>query len=181
MRRNKPEYSPVLLNGEPVEIVTTFRYLGIVLSNDMTWTEHVLHVTKKAHNRLFFLRNLKQAGVDSSILVLFYKSVVLSVMVYNISVFFNASQVLNQNRLKKVCWIAIKIINPKSPLDSLDLLYINRLVQKDKSICEDISHPLNHKFNLLPSGRRLRSASTRSTRYNKTFVPSAISAMNLSK
>ena len=55
MRRNKPEHSPVLLNGEPVEIVTTFRNLGIVLSYDMAWTEHVLHVTKKAHKLHFIL------------------------------------------------------------------------------------------------------------------------------
>ena len=50
---------------------------------------------------------------------------------------------------------------------------------KGKQIYNDQSHPLNQKFNALPSGRRLRSASTKSVKYNKTFVPSAIITMNM--
>ena len=59
-------------------------------------------------------------------------------------------------------------------LDTFFSIYKKRILAKGKQIYNDQSHPLNQKFNALPSGRRLRSASTKSAKYNKTFVPSAV-------
>ena len=179
VQRNKPEYTPVQVNNESVTQVKTFKYLGVLLSDDMTWSDHVGTITSKANKRLFFLRKLNQAGVDKSIMEMFYNRVVMSVMTYCVSLFYNALNSLDKKKLERICSIAQKIIGPNSSLDTIFSIYNKQILAKGKQIYNDQSHPLNQKFNALPFGRRLRSASTKSVKYNKTFVPSAIITMNM--
>ena len=167
------------MNNESVTQVKTFKYLGVLLSDDMTWRVHVGSITSKANKRLFFLRKLNQAGVDKSIMEMFYNSVVMSVMTYCVSLFYNALNSLDKKKLERICSIAQKIIGHNSSLDTIFSIYNKQILAEGKQIYNYQSHPLNQKFNALPSGRRLRSASTKSVKYNKTFVPSAIITMNM--
>ena len=57
--------------------------------DDLTWNDHVLEITKKASKRLYFLTQLKRAGVPKQDLALFYVSCVRSVIDYAAPVFFN--------------------------------------------------------------------------------------------
>ena len=41
VQRNKPEYTPVQVNNESVSQVKTFKYPGVLLSDDMIWSDHV--------------------------------------------------------------------------------------------------------------------------------------------
>ena len=77
LRKSKHYCIPVTVNNENVEQVKTFKYLGIILSSDITWHDNVAAVTNKAHKRLFFMRKLKQANVDVTILRMFYKGCVV--------------------------------------------------------------------------------------------------------
>ena len=92
LRKSEHNLIPVNVNNENVEQEKTFKYLGVILSSDMSWHDNVAVavVTNKAHKRLFFMRKLKQANVDVTILEMFYNSVVLSVMTYCISLFYGA-------------------------------------------------------------------------------------------
>ena len=47
------------INGEKIEQVQSSKLLGVTISNDLTWGEHVKNITAKATQRLFFLRILK--------------------------------------------------------------------------------------------------------------------------
>ena len=38
-RRKKPNYKPVMVNGEAVEQVDKYRYLGLVIDNKLAWHE----------------------------------------------------------------------------------------------------------------------------------------------
>ena len=42
-----------------LDSVRSFKYLGVVLSSNFTWTEHVEHVTSKVNQRLGLLRRIK--------------------------------------------------------------------------------------------------------------------------
>jgi len=53
----------MLLNDTVVDRVSTFKLLGVHVSNDLKWTEHVRAVTSKASSRLHFLKQLKRAGL----------------------------------------------------------------------------------------------------------------------
>ena len=105
VQRNKPEYTPVQVNNESVTQVKTFKYLGVLLSDDMTWSDHVGSITSEANKRLFFLRKLNQAGVDKSIMEMFYNSVVMSVMTYCVSPFYNALNSLDKKKLERICYV----------------------------------------------------------------------------
>ncbi|KAI3374814.1 hypothetical protein L3Q82_021038 [Scortum barcoo] len=44
-----------------VERVNSFRFLGVHISEDLTWTHHTDFITKSARQRLFFLCRLRKA------------------------------------------------------------------------------------------------------------------------
>lgn len=49
------------INGERVKVVQSFKYLGVHISQDVTWTANTLKMVKKGHLRPYFLRLLKKA------------------------------------------------------------------------------------------------------------------------
>ena len=52
----------LLLNDAVVDRVSTFKLLGVYVSNDLKWTEHFRTVTTKVSSRLHFLKQLKRTG-----------------------------------------------------------------------------------------------------------------------
>ena len=64
-RRQEEEHAPLYINGSEVEKVSCFKFLGVNISNDLTWSVHTDKVVKAARKRLFFLRRLKKFGMDS--------------------------------------------------------------------------------------------------------------------
>ncbi len=60
-----------------------------------------------------------------------------------------------------------------SELPSLQDIYTRRCTRKAKSIIKDSSHPSHRLLSLLPSGRRLRSIRSRTSRLRDSFFPQA--------
>ncbi len=67
-RRQSREHTPITIDKTPVEQVNTFKFLGVHITEDLTWSAHTDAVLKKAHQRLFFLRRLRKFGTSPSIL-----------------------------------------------------------------------------------------------------------------
>ena len=63
---------PININGSVVEQVSSFKFLGPFISDDLTWSMNSMEILKKAKQRLYFLRKLKSYGVNQFILVNFY-------------------------------------------------------------------------------------------------------------
>ena len=61
-------------NGQKVEVVHSFKYLGTVVDQKLTSTQHVDSVFKKAQQRLFLLRKLIHFGVSQGTLEMVYMS-----------------------------------------------------------------------------------------------------------
>ncbi len=40
-KRQQRPYSPLMISGTPVESVSSFKYLGVNISEDPTWTTHI--------------------------------------------------------------------------------------------------------------------------------------------
>ncbi|KAI3373891.1 hypothetical protein L3Q82_022460, partial [Scortum barcoo] len=53
-------HDPIHINGMAVERVSSFKFLGIHISENLSWTANTSSLIKKAHQRLFFLRTLKK-------------------------------------------------------------------------------------------------------------------------
>ena len=73
---------PMFLNGAAIVRVSSFKLLGVTLSNDLSWNDHCDEMLKKACKRLYALRSLKAAGLNQKGLVLVYCSLVRSVVEY---------------------------------------------------------------------------------------------------
>ncbi|KAI3366908.1 hypothetical protein L3Q82_009552, partial [Scortum barcoo] len=67
-RRGRHLPSPLYIGGTAVEVVSSFRYLGVHISDDLTWSKNTSCLIRKAHQRLYFLRRLRRAGLGSSVL-----------------------------------------------------------------------------------------------------------------
>ena len=59
----------IYVSGLPVERVSSFKLLGLLISDDLSWNCHVDYVIQKAISRLYALRLLKKAGLSHSDLV----------------------------------------------------------------------------------------------------------------
>lgn len=58
-KQNKPYHPPVLLDQTPINETTSHKHLGVFLSNDCTWHDHLEYIKSKAWNRINVMRKLK--------------------------------------------------------------------------------------------------------------------------
>ncbi len=63
-KRQQQPYTPLMISGTPVERVSSFKYLGVYISEDRTWTTHIQTQVKKARQRLYHLRQLRKFRVS---------------------------------------------------------------------------------------------------------------------
>ncbi|KAI4873031.1 hypothetical protein NFI96_008738 [Prochilodus magdalenae] len=81
-RRSRPSQQPISINGVDVEVVRSYRYLGVHLDERLDWSVNTDIVYKKAQSRLYFLRRLGSFRICQKLLLMFYQSVVASVLFY---------------------------------------------------------------------------------------------------
>ena len=167
---------PLYIKDEIVEVVNEYKYLGVTIDNTFTFSTHAQHTFKKAAKRMYFVRQLYKLNVDSKILNLFYSSVVQSILSFAITVWFGNSTGEAKGKIDKVI-NQCKKLGVTNSSDVLSL-FKRALSQRCKVIRSDPDHPLHCKFQMLPSGKRLRSCKSRSARYNRSFIPSCIRIIN---
>ncbi|KAK1801992.1 hypothetical protein P4O66_022223 [Electrophorus voltai] len=66
--KKERHYQPVRINGTTVERVDSFRYLGVHISQDLSWSRHTNSLAKKARQRLYHLRCLRDFRLPSKVL-----------------------------------------------------------------------------------------------------------------
>ncbi len=167
------------IDKTPVERVSSFKFLGVHITEDLTWSAHTDAVLKKAHQRLFFLRQLRKFGTSPRILRSFYTCTVESILTGCITAWFGNSTAGNRRALQRVVRTACHIVGGELP--SLLDIYTRRCTRKARRIIKDSSHPCHRLLSLLPSGRRLRSIRSRTSRLRDSFFPQAIRLMNSQK
>ncbi len=110
-RRQSRVHTPISIDKTPVERVNSFKFLGVHITEGLTWSAHTDAVLKKAHQRLFFLRRLRKFGMSPSILRSFYTCTVESILTGCITAWFGNSTAGNRKALQRVvrtarpyCW-----------------------------------------------------------------------------
>jgi len=53
--RRKSHYLPVVIEGVGIEVVQTYKYLGVHLDHKLDWSAHVKTAYRKGQSRHFFL------------------------------------------------------------------------------------------------------------------------------
>ena len=69
--------------------------MGVHLSDNLTWNEHVFHIVKKGNKRLYAIRALKKCGLTDGQLILVYCSIIRSVLEYASPVWAGLTQYLS--------------------------------------------------------------------------------------
>ncbi|KAI3353870.1 hypothetical protein L3Q82_005077 [Scortum barcoo] len=81
-RRPRPHPEPVIIKGDCVEVVHTYKYLGVQLDDKLDWTANTDALCRKGQSRLYFLRRLASFNICKKLLQIFYQSVVASALLY---------------------------------------------------------------------------------------------------
>ncbi|KAM4555671.1 uncharacterized protein PAE49_014647 [Odontesthes bonariensis] len=175
-RKLPSQHAPLTINGTAVERVSSTRFLGVDISEDLSWSMNTASLAKKAHQCLYFLRKLKRARAPTSILCTFYKGAIESIMTICITVWYGNCTASCRKSLQRIVRAAEKIVGTSFP--SLQDLHNTCLTRKALSIADDLTLPLYGFFSLLPSGRRLRSLRARTSRLRDSFVHQAVRRFN---
>ena len=175
-RRNRTVNSPIVINGELVEQVDSFKYLGVILDEKLSFTKHVTAVQKKSQQRLHVLRKLRAFYVDPLLLLHLYRSIIEPLITYCSICYYPALSVKNHNRLLKISHVSAKIIGLPTPM--LSEIIDHAILKKARAVATESYHPLSTFFHVLPSRRRYRCIKCKTSRYSRSFVPVAIRMLN---
>ncbi len=115
-KRKQRPYTPLMISGTPVERVSSFKYLGVNISEDLTRTAHIQTQVKKARQRLYHLRQLRKFRVSPAILKMFYSGAIESVLTQCISVWYAKGSNQNCRSLQRVVRLAERISGLLFPL-----------------------------------------------------------------
>ncbi len=93
---------PVNIQESEIEIVTSYKYLGVYFNNKLDWSDNTVQVYKKGQNRIHLLRQLRSFGVCQALLKTFYDSVVSSVILYAVTCWGGGLLEKEKNKLNKL-------------------------------------------------------------------------------
>jgi len=173
---NKCKPKSVHIHDEEVGIVNEYKYLGTVFDEKLTWETNTKLICKKSQQRLYFLRKLNSFSVDKTILRIFYKSFIESLLTFSSICWFFNLNVKGRNSLNRFISLSSKIIGEKQI--NMSRLVECRIINMGRKIVDNKDHILNSEFELLLSGRRFRSKICRTNRYRNSFIPTAIRLLN---
>jgi len=139
----------------------SFKLLGVYIESNLCWSTHVNSIVKKATSRLYFLKQLKRAGLSTDQLLHYYTSVILPVLEYCAPVWHYALTKDQSQQLERIQKRAIHIIfNFTRGMPYNSMLYIaniNTLASRRNDLSQkffrDITQPSSCLHRLLPAPR----------------------------
>ena len=79
-RKRRAEHAPIFIDGDAVEQVESFKFIGVHITNELSWSKHTKTVVKRARQCLFPHRRLKRFGIGPQILKKFYSFIIESIL-----------------------------------------------------------------------------------------------------
>ncbi|KAK3527264.1 hypothetical protein QTP86_018628 [Hemibagrus guttatus] len=113
-RKAQSDHSPLNINRSNMEIKST-KFLCVHLAEDLTWSLNTSSITKKAQQRLYFLRRLRKAHRPPLNLTTVYRGTIESILSSCITAWFGNCTASDHKTLQRIVRTAEKIIGV-SPL-----------------------------------------------------------------
>ena len=95
-KRHKPDHPPLLLGNTPIPEATLHTHLGVTLSNNLSWHQHITRIVNKASQRLALLRRLKYK-LSRQTLIRLYSTMIRPILEYGCVLFDNCTENLSQS------------------------------------------------------------------------------------
>ena len=186
-RKTDPSFDPVVINDKSIELVESVKILGLNISNDLKWKIHIFEIARKVSSRLYFLKQLKRAGLEVHELRLFYLTCVRPLTEYACPVFHNSLPTYLSDDLEILQKRALRIIFPHlSYQNAMREADIETLYDRRESLTRDFFNKIiqdsSHKLHtLLPDKnqtnvnlrvkRMFKDSVCKTDRFRKSFLP----------
>lgn len=176
-RKRKPTVCiPMVLNGQPLQIVNSYKYLGIIISSDLRWSTHIQYICNKAKKMLGILYRQFSVNSTETTMVKLYLTQVRPLLEYGVEV-WHPYLSKDIQALENVQKFALRICSNKWQAHYNDLLEYFKLPSLENrrlylSLCTffKITHKTSYfPAPLLPS--HLSSSALRSSNPNDFSVP----------
>lgn len=168
-RRKAPLSFEYRLGSLPLHEETAYKYLGVTLTNTLSWNTHINSICSSAYRKLYFLRHkLKQS--PPAVKLLAYNTLIRPKLEYA-CVVWDPFTKTNINHLENVQRKAVRFIYSKfSPYDSpTELMQANNIpylaLRRKAARLEFLYLLWNHKLAINPSPY-LSSSTSRLTRHH---------------
>ena len=195
-KKKKPIVSTYILHGEQLQQVNSAKYLGVEISQDLSWSKHINNITSKANKTSAFVhRNLR--GCPHQVQAKCYKTLVRPVLEYSSSVWDPSQQCLITNLEMVQRRAARRILHDFQPTTSASALVakleLDPLSLRRKSTKATMLYKITNSLVdstperpwLTPAPRQLRghgkkflNPSCRTNILKHSFFPSAIRLWN---
>ena len=149
-----------------MERVSSFKFLGTHVTEDLTWTINSSALVKKAQQQLYFLMTLRKTDLFIKLLVSFYHCSTESLLTYCITVWYANCSEADRRALQRVINTSQKVI---LSLPSLEDTFRSRCLHRASSVLKDATHHYHHFFSLLPSQRHYRALNTCTSSLKNSF------------
>ena len=178
-KRNKPQHPDIYFDNKVIKIVPNHQHLGVTLSSNLSWGEHVMTIYGKASKTLNLLKGLT-LKMNRDTLVVLYKCLIRPKMEYADVVWDGCSDGLNdllesvQYEAAKLVTGAMKGTSQRKLLDELawEELKTRRSVHKLVLFFKIVNNLVpRYLTDLLPATSQQRSGLSLRSAVNLTLFP----------
>ena len=120
-KTHKPIHPPIFMQNQQIQEVTSHKHLGLYISNDCSWHDHITYIKDKAWGRINVMRKLKYK-LDRKSLETIYTAFIRPLLEYGSVTWDNCTQYEKQE-LEKIQTEAARIATGTTKLVSLQSLY----------------------------------------------------------
>lgn len=154
--KDPPQPPPLILDGQVVPVVTSTKYLGFYLDNQLSGDVHIEEAVKKASKRLHFLTVMARNGLPVEDLVDIYNTLIRPCLEYG-SVLLVGCKEKQRATIDRVQKRAVKIMTrfKDIPLHFPDLQ--TRREQATVKLIKDMHQPNHPLHNILPPSKGERT------------------------
>lgn len=174
-----------------IDRVTSFKLLGVVVTDTLSWEDHVTMICAKANKRLYSLKLLKRSGVTTTDLAQYYMSVIRPVLEYACPIWQSSLTAEQRDSLENIQRRALRIITNSCDYElqcvilDIEPFYV-RTDNLTRSFFNKVQCESDCIHNLLPTERsniflsKLRCVNVlpyincRTNRFYKSFVPHSL-------
>ena len=111
------------MNNQIIEQVSTYKYLRVTIDEELQWSHPINNIKSKEKKRLYIVRKLSKFKVDKTLITLFYKSVIESILSFCITCW-------GGNSLKGDCMKVDRIIGISEKFTTHVLIWTNCTIKR---------------------------------------------------
>ena len=124
-----------LAETQVVERVTAAKLLGVIISGDLSWSEHMDFITSTGSQRIYFVCLLRRAGASGDDILCLYKASVRAGLEYACVVWHTSLSTEQSDQIDRLQKRALRIIYPNASYnEALTLLGLEMLHARRKRI-----------------------------------------------